>query len=423
MQVKKALLFSLLLLPCLVQAQWVQNPFLHELKLDSAHRFQNIGSYSYRLASTALTNRLYRDYLYTPFIEDEVKNTVLPKLKDNNYFGGYSDLNLTFIYPESRIHGSAYIRLKSRTQLGCNFRPDVYRVLFYGNKAYAGQTAVGDGSNYLNMNYKEFSAGAIFDSKKKNKAGRSTLYGGGIGLAFGGKILELRGENASIFTSSTGDSLFIRAKATAAYSDRSVRNPTITNGLGITANLFLQLPVGATGTLSAAADNIGYISYAKNDNVKFSADESFSYTGYKADSASISSLSNAGFILDSLKGRVDSMQSHQGFKRMLPAQLQLCYRYAPASGKWAIEAGGEYVLFAYSRPEIYAAASWSIAKPVSLSGGAHLGGYGTYGILANVKISVAKHVQAFIGTEDVEAIFSRDKTTSQGAFAQVRISF
>lgn len=424
----KKILFITLLLPFCASGQWLHNPFLDDPETDKNHRRKIQAALSYKLGSTALTNRFFNDYLFTPYLEDEVKNTVLPKLKEYNYFGGYIERQLLYTWqpegqPATRKSTRSYFAgLKSRVQYGSYFRPDLYKVLFYGNKSFAGRTASADSSAYRHAGYQTLYGGIILQRNIKENAGRAMLYGGGIGLVKGGRFLEIKADEASLYTSSTGDSIFLRAKTQAAFTEVDERGIE-PSGVGLSAHVFLQYPINEKNRIGISLSDLGFISYFGNSSIRFSSDESFSYTGEDISGFSFNKgISGSSFILDSLVKRADSLKARGGFTRMLPGQLQIFYSIKPGE-KFEAKAGLEYVVSAFGRPQVYGIASWYPGKQTGFSTGVQYGGYNGFGVIATADITIKKRIRLLIGTENLEAWIKADKTTAQSAFGRMEFLF
>ena len=210
------------------------------------------------VASTSIPQNFMNKFIFPEFIEKSVKDEASKKLKNDNLFGGelLSDLHLYF-KPGSIAKNTFWgIGMGNNTEGNLYFPKDLFNLIFYGNKSYAGEEINLNkiSFNLLNYSYLDFTLGKI---SKKNNAVNS--YWIDLGLVLGHNYAKFTLPSSSIFTEITGQYVDLKISNSELEITDNLNNNFI-KGIGAKINLNYSYSSENT-TLLIQAKNIGTIKW------------------------------------------------------------------------------------------------------------------------------------------------------------------
>jgi hypothetical protein len=199
--VKKRYLLFLITLIHLSSSAQISDVFADDFPDSSMVRMGIAGNYNFN--SNALTNQFISKFYTGGYINNDLKNSVLTRVKNNNRLGAdvsygiYTAFKLDSLFHKKNL--SFFFSLRDRFHVDGQFSKDLFKVGFYGNAQYAGKTADFDGFNFNMIRYQQFQIG-IYSSKYDVAAHW------GIGLSFlkGEEYLSILAKKAEMFTSEDG---------------------------------------------------------------------------------------------------------------------------------------------------------------------------------------------------------------------------
>jgi hypothetical protein len=396
------------------QSQIYYNPFLNVSVSGAQPRAEVQLNSTYNLASNALNSKFYKDVFFSDSISGEAKNSVLKNLKAQNTMGLYLHNDIFYAWKAKNKERQYYIDISSRTQFTSRFTADAYKLLMYGNKQFAGQTAMLSMSGFNENAYQSIQFG-FYQSVKKTQY-TNLVLGGGISLVLGAGYTQIDVQRGSLFTSQDGDSLALDAK----FNYKSVGSTNLitnVNGIGASFNLFGAYQFKNKDVLRFQVADLGFVNWYHNTS-SLQADQKISYTGLKISSDSgVFRVNSPSRFYDSVTGKFTNGKTTNSFVQGLPFQVRLAYvKFIDST--LSITASAEYIYDNMPVPEL----SLSVKKVFGrLSGrlGVSGFGYGTYGIILGAEYHFSKNISVLLGTQHIEGLVLQE-SNGQGYFASLK---
>lgn len=343
----------------------------------------------YALGSTALTNRLYMDFLQGNYIERASLDKASKRLVRFNKAGGDLNYGLFFSQKIDTLFGkggfSYFVNIADRIHADALFTDDMFTVFFYGNKSFEGDTAEMGSFNSNYLHYQQFELGLIKHNENKSRMG--------IGLSFlkGQDFYQVSIARANLYTSPSG--IGLNNELDILYgtveSDPDKKKMSEMSGWGISLDAFYQVPYfvlqdteeGETnwsGYLRIEARDLGLIRW--NDNSRTSILDTV--------------LNNEGILLpaslvipstwtedqkDSLNQLVESEKLQGPFTSKLPGTFHLKMYQENLKGLY-ITMGTVLRLYANYSPMIYIGAGKKFSEKMQVGSVLEFGGYGRFNL-------------------------------------------
>jgi len=357
--------------------------------------------------SNAITNSFVRSYVYTKsYIDDDLKQQQVDRLKKSNVVGVDIKTGIygQYRYNKLRIEAGLSYRNFSSSQ----FSSDVFKLIFYGNSMYAGQTASLNPLNVNNVNYQTLYMGIKKTVGKKQKI----ILGARLGFVRGGGFQKVHSKNLSLYTDTYGSYLTLNGKFDVAYTDNSTYSavPPM-NGGGLTSDYFFSIK-GKGSEFAVELLDLGFIRW--NNVTTYSGDGSYRYDGIEI--ANI--ISGNGIVLDpvNLSTFLESMGIAKKVKDvtyMLPSTLHISY-YRHLTPKISVT-GGVRQQFVYGyMPRVYGKLAYYITKDFVLIPTLAYGGFGRADVELGIAKSFSNHVLISANLMWFEYLVAPSKTSGQG---------
>lgn len=329
--------------------------------------------------SNALTNSFFKSYLYTKsYIDDDMKQQQVDRFKKSNTIGSDIKAGLYGQYKINSIRIEA--GLSYRDFNSAQFSSDAFKLLFYGNSMYAGQTASLDPMSVYNVNYQTLYMGLKKTVGKK----QNIQLGARLGFVRGGRLQKIRSSNISLYTDNAGAYLTLNGKFDVAYTDDSVytRVPNMHGG-GLTSDYFFSIK-GKRSEFAVELLDVGFIRW--NDVSTFSGDGSYTYDGVQIDNL----IGGNGIVLDPINFTTifENMGVSKKIKDvtyMLPSTLHVSY-YRHLSPKISVTGGVRQQFVLGYIPKVYGKLAYYVNKDFVLIPTLSYGGFGR----ADVELGIAK---------------------------------
>ena len=190
-------------------------------------RIELLGNYS--LNSTALNSAFISSIYQGKFIDTDLKNSVKNHLGAYNLFGADISSN-AFYFQRISPKFSFYAGVGYNIDLGAQFTGDLYNVIFYGNKDYAGKTADLSGTQVKFMQSQSIHFGLSKTWSDTNKTVKRMDYG--ISFVKGQTLYDIYVAKGSLFTEQKGEYLDITMEGNMFISDTNNTSIDAFNGLG-----------------------------------------------------------------------------------------------------------------------------------------------------------------------------------------------
>ncbi|WP_018343492.1 hypothetical protein [Cytophaga aurantiaca] len=357
--------------------------------------------------SNAITNSFIKAYLYTKsYIDSDLKQQQVDRLKKSNSIG--VDL-------KAGIYGQHTFK-KIRVEAGLNYRDfyssqysaDAYKLAFYGNSMYAGQTASLDPMSMYNVNYQTIYLGVKKTVGKK----QNIQLGARLGFVRGGRLQRIHSKNLSLYTANDGSYLTLNGKFDVAYTDDSTYSavPSM-NGAGLTSDYFFSIK-GKQSELAIELLDVGFVRW--NDVATYKGDGSYTYDGIAIDNI----IGGNGIVLDpvNLATIFENMGIHKTVKDvtyMLPSTVHVSY-YRHLSPKVTITGGVRQQFVHGYIPKIYGKLAYYLKKDFVLIPTLSYGGFGRADVELGIAKSFSEHLLVSANLMWFEYLVAPSKTSGQG---------
>lgn len=373
----------------------------------------------YEAGSNAIKNDMVNKLIWGGYINNEMKDASEAKLREKNNFGITLNYGLSaFVKGSSKY--DFLIGFKNHEVLNASFNSDFYRLMFYGNKRFLGQTANLSHISVNALRFQEVKFGAIIhhvDSIAKI----------GISVSFlkGEQLFFLKtGKNASLYTSPDASQIQLNSNFNLALSDTNNRNLLGFNGVGANADIFFETPykskIGKKSVLLVNANNIGFIHWRKN-SVQYSSDSLITFQGYKIDNildlqdSTLNKINQDTILQNIVNGRKEN------FNVNIPTNLVIINKTYFGDLRFVLNTGFRYIFNANYRPYFFIEPEYKVNK---FNFSLHTG-YGGYSRL-NVGLAVTYSNKNFflkLGSNSLQGFIAPKSAYGQGVFLSVAKKF
>jgi hypothetical protein len=286
--------------------------------------FTEIGTsfYSY-LGSNAINNKFASTLIKSGFITDDLKNS--NHLKRKNILGTdvFSDIYVTNM-PDSMWGLSNFgyrIGLAHKQFRSVNFSDDLYNLIFYGNKQYAGDFANFDNTKFRSIDYQKLELG-IIKNYNDNETKVSIYFG--FNILKGQQLQALNIYKGSFYTADDGSYLDLNTKLAYYTSNQSHKQITDFNGIGLSCDAYFSVEdVSSKLTFTFASEDLGYISW-KNKSYHTFVDSTIHFDGIEINNIlNVAQENLQGMSKDSLMNIMYNNNDTTPFQFTIPEKLTL----------------------------------------------------------------------------------------------------
>jgi hypothetical protein len=333
---------------------------------------------SFYINSNAITGEFMSAFYKGGFITTEMKDRSQKKLRYSNRIGGDLDYGIGVTWkPDSLWHYrnvTVNFSLKDRFHYDAGFSRDLFNVVMYGNKSYAGKTADLGNFSLNTLRYQQLKAGLEWEGDTAHGS-----YGMAVSLLKGEKDMLIDADRAFLTTSADGTKIDFALSMNMRQTDTANTGPGAFNGGGISTDLFYEMPYLTwynEGLLKLEVNDLGFIRW-NTKSVHYAVDSMYSYTGITIDN-----------IIDLQQntlpqGNPDSIIRNnvkygtEPYTRILPALFTVtATTYYGKKFVW--EKGMRFRMASNCRPYYYSTFSWYVTKDLETTVTAAYGGYGGF---------------------------------------------
>lgn len=273
---KNIFLFTLVSIPLGSMAQ--DSIIISPKKYEQTVEFSALGF----LNSNTVHNDFVKAFYLGKFIDEDLKFSATRRMKESNLLGGMARTGFTYTSrsTDARNTTAFSVSLLDRTHVDLKFSEDMFNLVFYGNKMFAGQTAkLGDFAlNFLR--YQQFRLGWY---KKGDHAHGG--YGYAVSLLSGEQNITANMPRADLFTAADGTFMDLDIRFDVHRTDTAQRGYMAQNGMGLSVDLFYEMPYVAfkrPGKIRFDLRDLGFIKW-NNNSMHYSAGSTYHYDGVEVD--------------------------------------------------------------------------------------------------------------------------------------------
>lgn len=377
----------------------------------------------YGINASALTAQFVSKFYKGGFIDVDLKDQVLSRTKNMNTIGGdlnygvYVGIKLDSLCHKQNV--SLFFSLRDRAHFDARYSKDFYKVGFYGNSDFRGETANFNDFNLNFLRYQQLQVGLF--SSKYDSAARW-----GIALSFlkGEQYASIFAQKAELFTSEDGQYIDFNTNMQVAKSDTSKKGIGAFNGAGASIDIYFEAPFKTRfgdSKLRVSVADIGAIKF-NNKSLFLNQDSLFHYTGFNVNS--VYDLQDSTFANTSQDTIINAIApfKNQSFSVTLPSVFNLTYE-TQFSKKIEMVEGIRYIFNGNYHLLAYIKGNFTITPKFVLSATAGYGGYGkfTYGL--GVFSNLGKGFIVYAGSNNLEGFVSPKKACGQSAYISIVKNF
>jgi len=279
--------------------------------------------FNYYLGSNSINNHFVSDVYNSRFLDEYNKNSNY--LKGKNILG--SDLFIgayVAVMPDSML-GSTNLGYRigfgTRQFRSVRFSDDLYNLVFFGNKDYAGKTVNFDNTKFNLINFQELQFG-FFKDYHDNEINIRGYFG--INVLNGQQLQKLNVTKGSLYTADDGEFLDLDTKFKYYSSDMSHKKFGDINGMGLSCDAYLRIEdIKSKITFTFSSQDLGYIVWTKK-SYEASIDTTIHFDGVEVNNVLTLGQSNLhGISKDSLMNILYSKNDTNPIPISLPERITL----------------------------------------------------------------------------------------------------
>ncbi len=373
--------------------------------------------------ASALTSEFLSKFYKGGFIDDDLKNRVLDRTRNMNTIGAnlnygvYVGIKLDSLFHKQNV--SLFFSLRDRAHFDARYSKDFYKVGFYGNADYAGETANFNDFNLTFLRYQQLQVGLF--SSKYDSAARW-----GIALSFlkGEQYASVYAQKAELFTSEDGQYIDFSTNMQVAKSDTSKKGIGAFNGAGACIDIYFEAPFQTRfgdSKLRVSVTDIGAIKFNSN-SLFLNQDSTFHYSGFHVTSIyDLQDSTYADNTQDSLTARIVPFKK-QSFSVTLPSVLNLTYE-TRFGEHFEMTEGLRYVFNGNYHLLLYLKGNFIINPKFAISATVGYGGYGNLNCGIGAFANLGKGFIIYAGSNNLEGIIAPKKACGQSAYISIAKNF
>jgi hypothetical protein len=367
--------------------------------------------------SDALTARAVNGLVQGGYITRDERQNMLNRADAYNVEGsrGYGSLfyaqRIDSLFGKPSHGINLFIQAKHRIDNYASFSTNALQLALFGNKPFAGNTAQFAPLDYTELQYQQLQVGWA-----KNMDNKFSYYVG-ASVLLGQNARMLNTYKLGMYTSPTGDTIDIDARADLYQSNPSNQSFLGNNGIGAALDVGITMPFQLFNDsleesyLEVAISDIGFIQwYSTAQHQK--ADTSTSYYGTHFtnifDPAAPIFYQDPGVLVDSL-----TTTQNKAFTTALPATVTA--RLKHTHQKWEYYIQGTFRNQAYYKPFFAASATRQLNTQWKLGAQLNTGGYGVFGGGVYTQYT-SNHFDVLFGSHQLEGFLFPNKTAGQQLF-------
>lgn len=396
--------------------------FNNDFFVDSVQRLNFYTGMDFSYGSNVMSNQFSNKFLFGGTIDRELKDDTYKNLGANNRLGGDLNYHLTAEIPLDTIFRKTKISLLVGIELNehvdVTFDKNLFKLVFDGNKQFAGQTTDISQTNYNYYKYQRLNFGLV---KYKDYDGKPAKEGVVISLIKGEEHQVANG-NGTMTTEQYGRQIDLDLMYTYNSSDTANKGFKAFNGLGVSTDLFSEFYFKNGDKFRMAIEDLGFVHWNKN-SLEIRTDSFYTYRGvviddiFNINDSLIDKLSK-----DSILDIISTNREKADYAIALPTAVHLTYS-KQLSNKIIGSLGVYHKILSSYLPLIYANINYSINPTFVIKSQLSWGGYGKYNVGLYLAKSIKNSFQLFVGTNNLEGFVIPSKAYGNSGFVGLKKYF
>lgn len=358
--------------------------------LADGNRFESGTSFNTFISSNSINGSFIYAITGDQYIDNAIKNRI--HLKPLNFAGNEDNFNVFFSHVPDSLFGTAglgyRIGMSYNNHRDIRFSDDLFNLVFYGNRQFAGDTANLDVQINF-MTYQELQAG-IF--KKYVSDDNSLLIYLSLSLIKGQDFNSINVRNTGLFTAETGEYLDLDLTGSYQFMDTVKSDFSDFNGMGTALNFFLDYTdFRKNYKVNLSIENIGFVRW-KNQSHTINLDTNIHYKGIEIlNMFDYNDSSYFGIQPDSIVTDFFNHTDTASFTKVLPERIHIAVTGIFADSRLFFTAGAGYMYSANMKlPLFYAKGEYLLNDFFSFSILSGYGGYSGFHLGVGAKLNIMK---------------------------------
>jgi len=391
----------------------IQAQNLKQISITSKSYDQFYGlNFDYDGGSNHLNNKMLFKFGLGGFIDNSLKQTNKDRLKTKNIIGQSSDLSIYYRQENRQIWGikkvDFYIALEWHNLLEAEYNPELYNLIFYGNKDNAGSSVDLSSIHIQSLNYYQIKGGL-------NKIFGNSKIGFNLSFNLGNDYSAASFNNAQFYTSDTGDSLALEGDINYNYQSLNGLTPVAIKGYGAGLDILYVYDNPRLFKLEAKIENFGFILW--KDNMEFQRNKPIIWEGLEVENL----LQMPDHLMqksptDSLKSFVSSQSKSVEYRSYTPINVEVKFKKMLVKDKIEAMAVVRYKHFSNYRPMVLLQSNFLLNKQISLSPNVSFGGYTGFNIGFEFEYKLNNISKLQIGTKYLSGYILQNSFSGFGGF-------
>lgn len=396
--------------------------FNNDFFVDSVQRLNFYAGMDFSYGSNVMSNEFSNKFLFGGTIDRDLKDKTYKNLGANNRLGGDLNYQLTAEIPFDTIFRktklSLIVGVEFNEHVDVTFDENLFKLVFDGNKQFAGQTTDISQTNYNYYKYQRLNFGLVKykgDDKKPAKEGV-------IISIIKGEEHQAANGSGTMTTEQYGRQIDLDLLYTYNSSDTANKGFKAFNGLGISTDLFSEFYFKNGDRFRMAIEDLGFVHW-NNNSLEISTDSLYTYSGvviddiFNINDSLIDKLSK-----DSILDIISTNREKADYAIALPTAVHLTYS-KQLSSKVIGNIGVYHKILSSYLPLIYANINYSINPTFVIKSQFSWGGYGKYNVGLYLAKSIKNSFQLFLGTNNLEGFIIPSKAYGNSGFIGLKKYF
>ncbi|MBL4625586.1 MAG: hypothetical protein JKY42_10675 [Flavobacteriales bacterium] len=390
---------------------------------DSDSNKVNAGIYGeIQYNSSAITNEFAQAFYQGEYLTDDIKRITTDRMTDfgrlglDINYGVYTSLRLNKFFGRNPYRLNWFLGVFNREHTDLSIPKYLFKLVFEGNKQFAGQTIDIGGFNFNLYQYQQIQAGLFFDNGLGQKIAVSASY------LNGNKYLSYSVPDLNFYTSEIGDEISVDWNFQHHQSNGENIGYTVPNGYGFSTDLMYQFSYSSESDedsyMKLEINDLGFINWSVESKTITSSDSVF-YDGYHIkDIQEIHDSVLQDLTVDSIVGRYTYSKTGK-FTTYLPTRISVNIRQQH-SEKLAMNLGISYRINANYTPYLFFEEHFSLNPNIDIAGRLSYGGYSQLSVGINVRATF-NTLGLFLGSNNIEGLVAAKQFGGFSAFGGITV--
>ena len=372
--------------------------------------------------SSAIANEFAKTFYEGGYLTNEIKQGSSSRMTDFNKlgldvnYGVYTSLRLSKVLGRNPYRFNWFIGIYDRAHTDLSIPENLFKLVFEGNKQFAGQTIDLGGFSFNLYGYQQVQTGLFYDNGLGQKLAISASY------LNGNKYISYAVPQLSFYTSEIGDEIAVNWELQYRQSNLENNGYTTSNGSGFSTDLMYQFSYDSSTEVEnyfkIEINDLGFINWSENSTTITSSDSIF-YDGYYIkDVQEISDSLIQNLRIDNGVESYSYLKSGK-FTTYLPTRISINI-YQQHNKKMAMNLGMSYRTNANYTPYLFFEEHFYATSNIDIAGRLSYGGYSklSYGLNVRAKF---KSIGLFLGTNNIEGLVAPKKFGGFSVFGGLNI--